>query len=408
MAGLQAGLVDAIPAAGRTLPPTSGRQCHAVCCQGRAGHPLMLLASHNSVRAQCLAVLRAWGMGEAMAETTADIMTETDLMGVDSHGISMLMTYEDGVRRGQIRLATPPRVARQHGATALLDGGDGLGHPVSVMGMNLAVDLAAEHGVGVVGVVNSHHFGAAGAYARIASRRGFLGMVASSTRGVLMVPTGAAEPILGTNPWAFSAPAARHNDVVLDMATTTVAGNKVRVYHLNDKPLPEGWVVDGAGQPVTDPHTGNDHVFKHKEGGITPLGGTGAMGSHKGYGMALMVHLLGGALVGASFSPIRNRTQKDDEPNNIGHFFLALKPDMFRAPGLFEADVSDAIDVLHGAKRADPEKPVLVAGEPEDMMRAKREREGIPIPPALEAQLRDVCERAGVAFVLRPNDHGSP
>ena len=364
---------------------------------------MTLLADHNAVRAQCLAVLRAWGMPEAMAGTTADIMTETDLMGVDSHGISMLMTYENGVQRGQIRLATPPHVLRRHGATALLDGGDGLGHPVSVQGMNLAVDLAAEHGVGVVGVVNSHHFGAAGAYARIASRRGFIGMVASSTRGVLMVPTGAAEPILGTNPWAFSAPAARHNDFVLDMATTTVAGNKVRVYQLNDKPLPEGWVVDGDGAPVRDSQIGKSIVFDRPEGGITPLGGTGAMGSHKGYGLAMMVHLLGGALVGASFSPIRNRTQKADEPNNIGHFFLALKPDMFRAAGLFEADVSDAIDVLHGAKRADPEKPIMVAGEPEDAMREKRMAEGIPIPPALEAQLRDVCERAGVTFLLRPN-----
>ena len=365
---------------------------------------MTLHATSISVHAQCLAVLQAWGMPVAMAETTAGIMTETDLMGVDSHGISMLMTYEDGVKRGQIRLANPPRIARRHGATALLDGGDGLGHPVSVMGMEMAVDLAAEHGVGVVGVVNSHHFGAAGAYARIASRRGFIGMVASSTRGVLMVPTGAAEPILGTNPWAFSAPAARHNDFVLDMATTTVAGNKVRVHHLNDKPLPEGWVVDGEGRGVTDAHVGNDYVFKHAQGGITPLGGTGAMGSHKGYGLAMMVHLLGGALVGASFSPIRNRTQRGDQPNNIGHFFLALKPDMFRATGLFETDLSDAIDVLHGAKRADPEKPVLVAGEPEDMMREKCEREGIPIPPVLEAQLRDVCERADTPFILRPND----
>lgn len=371
--------------------------------RGDTGLNAMLLATADAIRAQCLSVLRAWGMPDDLAATTADIMTETDLLGVDSHGISMLMTYEDGVKRGQIRLGNPPRLERQHGATALLDGGDGLGHPVSVMGMNLAVELAAEHGVGVVGVVNSHHFGAAGAYARIASRRGFLGMVASSTRGVLMVPTGAAEPILGTNPWAFSAPAARHNDFVLDMATTTVAGNKVRVHHLNNKPLPEGWVVDGDGRGVTDSRLGNDYVFKHAEGGITPLGGTGAMGSHKGYGLAMMVHLLGGALVGASFSPIRNRTQGPDEPNNIGHFFLALKPDMFRAAGLFEADVSDVIDVLHGAKRADPEKPVLVAGEPEDMIREKRLAEGIPIPPALEAQLRDVCERANTPFILRPN-----
>jgi LDH2 family malate/lactate/ureidoglycolate dehydrogenase len=315
----------------------------------------------------------------------------------------MLMTYEDGVREGRIKLATRPRVLRDTGPTALLDGGNGLGHPVAAMGMNLAVDRALQHGVGVVGVVNSHHFGAAGAYARIASARGAIGMVTSSTRGVTMVPTRGAMPVLGTNPLAFAAPATRNPAFVLDMATTTVAAGKVKVHHLNDAPLPEGWVVDGAGHPVTDPHEGNAFVFARPEGGITPLGGTEAKGNAKGYGLAMLVHILGGTLVGASFSPIRNRSQRPDQPHNIGHFFLALDPKAFREPGEFESDLDDAIDVLHATPPADPAEPVLVAGEPEDAMRERRLREGVPVPDSLDALIRGICERCGAPYLLRPN-----
>lgn len=357
----------------------------------------------EAIRAQIVAILTAWGMPGEHAETTATIMVETDLMGVDSHGLSMLMTYEEGVAEKRIRIAAQPRVLRDTGPTALLDGADGLGHPVSAMAMNLAVDKAKQFGVGVVGVVNSHHFGAAGAYARIASARGVIGMVTSSTRGVTMVPTRGAMPVLGTNPLAFAAPATRNPPFVLDMATTTVAAGKVKVHHLNDAPLPEGWVVDGAGQNVADPHEGNAFVFQRPEGGITPVGGTESKGSAKGYGLAMLVHILGGTLVGASFSPIRNRTQQPGQPHNIGHFFLALDPAAFREAGAFEADLDDALDVLHATPPADPAEPVLVAGEPEDRMRAQRLAHGVPVPDSLDALIRGICERAGAPYLLRPN-----
>jgi LDH2 family malate/lactate/ureidoglycolate dehydrogenase len=357
----------------------------------------------DAIKAQIKAILLKWGMPEGSAETTATVMTETDLLGVDSHGLSMLMTYEEGVEAGRIKLAAQPRVVRDTGPTALVDGGDGLGHPVAAMGMHLACDKALQFGVGVVGVVNSHHFGAAGAYARMASARGLIGMVTSSTRGVTMVPTRGAMPVLGTNPLAFSAPAARHNPLVLDMATTTVAAGKVKVHHLNDAPLPPGWVVDGQGRSVADPHEGNAFVFQRKEGGITPLGGAEESGGAKGYGLGMLVHILGGTLVGASFSPIRNRTWTPDQPHNIGHFFLALDPKAFRAPGEFETDLSDAIDVLHATPSADPDLPVLVAGEPEDAMHADRSAHGVPVPDSLDKLIHEICERSGAAYLLRPN-----
>lgn len=353
------------------------------------------------VRAQILAILDRWGMPEDLARTTAEVMTETDLMGVDSHGISMLTSYERMRQAGQVRLDARPRVVRDGGPTALVDGGASLGHPVAAMAMELAITKAQAHGIGAVSVVNSHHFGAAGWYARLAATRGLLGLVTSSARSVLLVPTGGAAPMLGTNPIAFAAPARRNRSFVLDMATTTVAANKVKVYELNGKPVPEGWVVDGQGHPVTDSALAMEQLFRRPEGGLTPLGGSAAGGGHKGYGLAMMAQILGATLSGGSFSPLRERNRMGaDEPDNIGHFFLALDPAAFRLPGAFEDDLDDAIDALHAMPAADPARPVLVAGEPEEAEREARLAQGIPMPDTLLRQIAEICGRCGAPSLL--------
>jgi LDH2 family malate/lactate/ureidoglycolate dehydrogenase len=354
----------------------------------------------SQIRQQLESVFRAWGMSDAHASTTAEMMVETDLRGVDSHGISMLPTYDREFQAGRLNMRPVFKSVRESPATALIDADASLGHPVSVHAMNRAVDKCLVSGVGVVAVFNSHHFGAAGCYSRIAAERGVIGMVTSATRGVTMVPTFAAEPILGTNPIAFAAPARRNPPFQLDMATTTVAAGKVKVYKLNHKPLPQGWVVDGDGHTVTEPERAFAQVFERPDGGITPLGGTRDAGSHKGYGLAVMVHILAGTLCGASFSPIRNRTQGPSDPHNIGHFFLAIDPRAFRGEGEFEDDLDAVIDVLRGAQRADPGQPVLVPGDPEMATREERLRAGVPVPDDLMDQLRTVAKGAGVPFVL--------
>ncbi len=354
----------------------------------------------ETIKSHLTAVFRAWGMSDEHAATTALMMAETDLRGVDSHGISMLPTYDKEFRSGRLNMRPVWKTLREGPATALIDADASLGHPVSAYAMNLAVDKCRGIGVAAVSVLNSHHFGAAGCYSKIAADRSVIGMVTCGTRGVTMVPTFAAEPVMGTNPIAFAAPARRNPPFQLDMATTTVAAGKIKVHKLNHRAVPSGWVVDGDGKPVTDEDDAFGYVFDKTEGGITPLGGTREVGSHKGYGLAVMVHILGATLSGASFSPIRNRTQKPSDPHNIGHFFLAIDPRAFRTDGEFEEDLDQVIDTLHGAKRADPNQPVLVAGDPELATRAERLEHGVPIPDDLMAQLRDVAQRASVPFTL--------
>jgi len=356
----------------------------------------------EKVRAQIVALLDAWGMSPERSRITAEVMVETDLAGVDSHGVSMLMDYEKSKIAGKLNLKADIRTVKESAVTALIDADAGFGHPASVMAMSLAIEKAKAMGVGVVTVFNSHHFGAAGYYAAMASKEGLVGMVTSATRTMAVVPTRAKGPVLGTNPIAFAAPAKRNAPFRLDMATSSVANNKIKVYELNGKKLPAGWVLDGRGDAVTDPAIALDIVYGKTKtgGGQSPLGGTEEMSSYKGYGLALMGHILGGTLSGGSFSPIRVKTQKPGDPDRLGHFFLAIDPKAFRPAGAFEDDLDAVIDVLHATPPLDPARPVLVAGDPERVAREKRLREGIPMPDALLKKIKDVCERSRVKFIL--------
>ncbi len=360
----------------------------------------MTLVPADRIREQLLAVFGAWGMSDEHARTTADVMVETDLRGIDSHGISMLPSYDTEFRNGRLNMRPAFRTVREAPAMAVIDADASMGHAPSVVAMNRAVDKAGTTGVAIVTVVNSHHYGAAGYYSKIAADRGMIGVAATSARGILMVPTFAAEPVLGTNPLAFAAPAKRNRPFELDMATTTVAGGKVKVHKLNHKPLPPGWVVDGGGEPVTDADAAFSVLYDQPEGGITPLGGSRELGSHKGYGLAVMVQVLSATLSGAAFSPIYRRTQGPTDPHHIGHFFMAIDPRAFRPEGAFEDDLDAMIDILHGTPPAHPDQPVLVAGDPEAQSREERLVTGVPVPDDLMAQLRDIVDRAGVPFVL--------
>jgi LDH2 family malate/lactate/ureidoglycolate dehydrogenase len=358
------------------------------------------LVPAERVRAQIVAVLDAWGMDADVVATTAEVMLETDLVGVDSHGVSMLMSYDEQRRRGKLNLKAKPRVVRENAATALIDADAGLGHFASVMGMNLAIDKAKAQGIGAVSVFNSHHFGAAGYYAAMAAKLGLLGLVTSSARGIMVVPTRAAVPVLGTNPIAFAAPTSRNNPFHLDIATATVAANKVKVYDLNAKPIPSGWVSDERGEPIRDAALAMDYLWKRDVGGLTPLGSTPAMASHKGYGLSMMAHILGAVLSGGAFPPILAKTRGASDPDNVGHFFLAIDPSAFRLDGAFESELDAIIDVLHASQPLDEAEPVLVAGDPEVATRSRRLQEGIPIPASLAEKIRAVCEGSGAPYLL--------
>lgn len=365
--------------------------------------PPWISPTADAVREQIYSLLRAWGMSETQASKSADVMVDTDLSGVDSHGVSMLMDYNKSRLNGRLNLNAEPRVIRDNGVTALLDADAGLGHAAAVMGMEMAIERARAHGIGLVCVRNSHHFGAAGYYVRMAASQGLIGLCTSSTRSINTVPTRGTVPVLGTNPIAFAAPASRNPPFVLDMATSSVAANKVKVYELRGDPIPSGWVTDENAEPVTDSTQAMDILVRRPKdlgGGLAPLGGTPEMSSHKGYGLAMMVHILAGTLSGSSFSPIRTRTQRPEDPDNLGHFFLVIDPGVFRDADDFSEDLDEVIDILHATPTADSGQRVLVHGDPEEQCRASRRVNGIPVPPALADHIKKLCEQAQVPYLL--------
>jgi LDH2 family malate/lactate/ureidoglycolate dehydrogenase len=354
------------------------------------------------IREQIVAVLGAWKMLPHLIDVTVDVMVDTDLAGIDSHGIQMLILYEEKLRQGKLKLQAEPKVIRENAVTALIDAGAGLGHPAAVMATRLAIEKAGACGVAAVSVTNSHHFGPAGYYAKMAAQRGFISMVTSNARTVAVLPTRASTKVFGTNPIAFAVPARRNPPFLLDMATSTVAANKVRIYEFKGKPLPDGWVLDENGHSVRDAAAARPYIWEGSKGGLTPIGGTPEMSSHKGYGLAMIAQILGSTLAGGSFPALAEQRGTVDGPDNLGHFFLVLDPKAFRPDGAFESDVDDMIDYLHGVSAIDPAEPVLVAGDPEVQARGRRLKEGVPITPVLADKIRAICQRCGVPFLLEP------
>ena len=355
----------------------------------------------SRMREQIVGILRSWKMNPKLIDTTADVMIDTDLAGIDSHGISMLILYEERYLEGTLKLEGEPRVVRENAVTALIDAGGGLGHPAGVLAMRMAIEKAEANGVGVVSVTNSNHFGAAGNYAKMAADRGLIGLVTSNAKTSCVVPTRSRKALFGTNPIAVAVPARRNPPFLLDMATSTVAANKVRVYEFHRKPVPDGWVVDENGQSVNDSSVAMDYIFRRENGGLTPIGGKPEMSSHKGYGLAMIAQILGGTLGGGAFWALReHRGVTGKQPDNLGHFCLALDPKAFRPDGSFQDDMDDIIDLMHGAPAVDPALPVLVAGDPEYAARERRLKEGIPVPPVLIEKIHGICQRSGASFLL--------
>jgi L-2-hydroxycarboxylate dehydrogenase (NAD+) len=353
-----------------------------------------LVVGHDALRAFLLIVLQRWGTPPSVAELTADLMVRTDLRGVDSHGVGMLPTYLKWYRAGYIVPGAEPKVVRDQGTTAVVDGQQAFGHAVATLAMSLAIAKARTHGVGFVTCHNSNHYGAAANYSMMALPHDMIGISLTNGSWPAVVPTFGRQSMLSTNPISVAAPAGSEYPFVLDMATSTVAIGKLSVAARWAKPIPEGWALDAAGRPTTDA------LAAYETRLLTPLGGSREQGGHKGYGLGLMVDILCGVLAGASWAA---RTRHAEEPPtraDIGHFFGAIDIGRFRLLRDFKADMDGLLRALKDSPKAEGHERIYVAGEPEWECEQRRRRDGIPLAPGLVEQLRLVAAETGVAFTL--------
>ena len=351
----------------------------------------------------CIRVFQKMDVPDEDARITTNVLVAADLRGIDSHGVARLRWYVNGLGNGAMLARPSVQVITETPATALIDAGAGLGHPVSLRAMQRAIQKAQGNGAGFVTVRNSNHFGIAGYYAMMALEHDCIGITMTNARK-LVLPTFGRDSMFGTNPIAVAAPAGREHSFVLDMATSTVPAGKLEVYGRLEKTLPLGWVADETGAPMTDAGQALENIRQLSQGGLLPLGGAGELlGGHKGYGLALVVEILCAILSGAAYADLvyPKTPEGDPLPSRIGHFFGAWRVDAFRPVDEFKAAMDDLQRRLKEVPKAEGHDRVYVHGEKEYEEAERRSRDGIPLNPKVVADLRAIGEEMGVKHDLR-------
>ena len=329
--------------------------------------------------AWAFACLSKVGVPEAEARLVADSLVQTSVWGVDSHGVLRLTHYLRRLTIGSIKAAATPVVMRSGPVTAQVHGEDGLGIIHAALAMEVAIEMARESGVGVVGVGHSSHCGAMQLYTRMAAREHLVGIAMTHSSSVV-VPFGGKQKYFGTNPISIAFPRAAGEPVCLDMATSQVAWNKVLNARIEGYDLEPGLAVDDQGNPTTDPHQARAAI---------PLGGP--VYGYKGYGLAFMVDLLCGVMNGMTFGRHINSMYEDlEHPRKIGHFLLALDPGRFAGGDTMEA----TIDALIADLRTQGE--ILYPGEPEEIAQRERLESGIPVDTEALADMVAWSRKLGV------------
>lgn len=361
-----------------------------------------LLFGVNTLTDFCVQVFQNMGVPEEDARITADVLVLADLRGIESHGVSRLRRYVDGLRRGMIITAPEVKVEKETPATALIDAGGGLGQPVSHRAMQKAIQKAKEVGAGFVTVRNSNHYGIAGYYAMMALQHDCIGM-SMTNADVLVVPTFGRKAMLGTNPIAVAAPANRERPFVLDMSTSTVTRGKLEVYNRLGKSLPPGWATDERGVGTDDADRVLENFKNRAGGGLLPLGGEGELLSgHKGFGLALWVDVFCAILPGAAYATMVYPKDASGKPMpaNLGHFFGAWRLDGFRPIREFKMAMDDFQRQLKSAPKAEGQDRIYIHGEKEYEKEELYTRQGIPLNPRVAADLEMIAREVGVPYNL--------
>ena len=321
-----------------------------------------------SLRKTVTAIYEKMGVPPEDAAEGADVLVTTDLRGVESHGVSnMLRVYVQQYRQGVLNPKPQWRIVRESPGTATIDGDRGSGVIQGPRAMRLAMEKAANVGVGIVTIFNSGHLGAVGHHASLAARGDMIGMCMTAT-GTSVVPTFASEPRFGTNPISIAAPARSEAPVYFDVATSAIAGNKVRLAARVGAPLLPGWVTDKEGNPILEETPASERgQFWH-----LPLGGTREQGSHKGYGFALMVEILCSMMAGAVPCML-------DASAGYKHYFAAYNIASFVDLDWFKDTMDRMLNTLKTTKPAQGHDRVLYPGLSEYEEAQERQAHGIPL-----------------------------
>jgi L-2-hydroxycarboxylate dehydrogenase (NAD+) len=321
----------------------------------------------------------AVGISAPEAKSIAELMTRADLNGADGHGVFRLPQYIRRIRGGAVNVKPNIRIEREAPGMALVDGDNGMGHLVMRFAAEHAIEKAKTAGCAWVGVKWSNHAGPASLYASMPIARDMIGLYLAVGNANHLAAWGGLDMLLSTNPIAVGIPAGKEPAIVLDMATTVAAYGKVKTAAQRGETMPEGWMIDREGRPLTDPRRAN-------EGLLLPIGG------YKGYGLALVFGLLAGTLNGAAMGrDVVDFNADDTTPTNTGHVIIAINIAMFRPLGEFKASVDELIRDIRNSKRLPGVDAIRLPGEQSHAKRAERTRLGISLSAPLIKSLNQLA-----------------
>ncbi len=326
------------------------------------------------------------GVPGAEARTVAVSLVGSNLRGHDSHGVMRVPQYVGFLRDGVYKPGVELKVEQETPAVVVCDGQWGFGQVQSHRLLDLVLPRARALGLAAGAARDCGHIGRLGEYAERAAEEGFvlIATVNNCGAGQRVAPPGGIEPRLGTNPLCASVPTGAE-PVVLDFGTSVAAEGKVRVYHINNRPVPEGWLLDAKGLPTTDPSV----LYQAPLGSILPMGGAQA---YKGFGLALVLDMLAGGLTGGCSShpgapPARG--------NNV--LFIAIDPERFAGLGALTTQSSRLVDYVRGTPRAEGVGSITLPGDPERKTLEHRTAQGVPLEEAHWLKLVELAGSLGTA-----------
>ena len=336
---------------------------------------------YKSLLAYVTNLYAAAGLETAAAEVCAACTVQTNLWGVDSHGILRTPVYIERL----LKKAVNPKpsisyITKEQGPIALCDGDAGMGYVVGTDIMKKTIEKAKNFGIGMIVVRNSNHFGAASLYTRMASDEGLLGIVATNVKPNIGMP-GAKASVTGNNPLALSAPLGGPFPFSLDISMSAVSGGKILLAQKKGMKIPMDWAIDREGKPTDDPFVGFAGI-------MLPTG------MHKGLGLSFFIDIITGVISGGPFLQNLKSMYKDsDDPSETTHIMCVIDPSFFMTKELFIERMKQWAEMVKATPMADPNAKQIIPGEIEYHMEIERKEQGISIPVELVEDFIKLEER---------------
>jgi uncharacterized oxidoreductase len=340
---------------------------------------------HEYVRA----IWEQAGSSAREAQLVADHLVAANLTGHDSHGVGMIPRYVESLREHELKLNGHASVVKDVGAVLTIDGGKGFGQVVAQEAMEHGIERVKKLGVCAVALRNAHHIGRIGHWAEQCAKAGFVSFHFVNVAGDPLVASfGGADRRIGTNPFCAAFPRAGKAPLVLDFATSAVAYGKTRVAYNQGKQVPPGSLIDHEGKPTVEPKVMMEEPF----GALMPVGGQA--GGHKGFGLAAMCEIFGGALSGG-YTTHEDTLQKTSAIINC-MLSVIVDPAAFDAPDA-EAEADAFVEWVKASPLVAGAERIYAPGEPERVTRAEREANGIPVDPETWRQIHAAALKAGLS-----------